>query len=203
MTVTPYARAQGHGQSALRTTLLDIAGELLATEGPEGLSMRRIASAAGCSTTVLYTLFGGKDGLVDALYVEGFSRFSRRFEAVREEDPLYRLYALGHAYRATALAARNYYALMFGRPIPGWEPSPQAMDVAQEAFGHLERAVTACLEEGRIPSGDPKVIAESLWSVAHGVVSLELAGHLSDPDAVFTAAVTAIGVGFAPTEEEQ
>ena len=36
--------------------------------------MRRIAAAAGCSTMGLYSRFGGKDGVVDELYAEGFER---------------------------------------------------------------------------------------------------------------------------------
>jgi AcrR family transcriptional regulator len=62
----------------------------------------------GCSTTVLFTMFGGKEGLADALYREGFERLTRRLERVPDEDPLARLGALGHAYRANALAERAY-----------------------------------------------------------------------------------------------
>ncbi|MCW2948022.1 MAG: hypothetical protein JWR24_4739 [Actinoallomurus sp.] len=198
MTLTTYEQAQGKGQSALRTALLDTASGLLVDEGPGALSMRRIAAAAGCSTTVLYTLFGGKDGLVEALYIEGFARFRRRFETVHDDDPPGYLWALGRAYRDNALAERNYYGLMFEKPIPGFQPSPEALRAAGETFDYLERAVRACLDHGRIAPGDPRVIAESFWSVVHGVVSLELAGHLSDPEAVFMAAITACAPRFEP-----
>src|SRR3954467_13282778 len=50
------------------------ASELLSKEGASGLSVRRIAAAAGCSTMGLYSRFGGKDGVVDELYAEGFVR---------------------------------------------------------------------------------------------------------------------------------
>ena len=120
-------------------------------------------------------LFGGKDGLVEALYVEGFARFRRSLEAVpHTDDPLDHLLALGRAYRDNALAEHNYYGLMFGKPIPGYQPSPDAMQAACQPFAHLERAVTACLDHGRIPPGDPRVIAESLWSLVHGVVSNQI-----------------------------
>src|SRR5918993_359272 len=71
---TPYERAQHKGQEALRRALLDAASGLLLEEGPGALTMRRVAGAGGCSTTVLYTMFGGKEGLADALYREGFER---------------------------------------------------------------------------------------------------------------------------------
>ncbi|MFD6984458.1 TetR/AcrR family transcriptional regulator, partial [Streptomyces sp. NPDC059956] len=72
-----YTRTQAQGQEALRAALLDLAAQLLAAEGPSALTMRRIATAAGCSTTVLYRHFGAKDGIAEALYREGFARLRR------------------------------------------------------------------------------------------------------------------------------
>lgn len=43
---------------------------LLTQEGSAALTLRRVATDAGCSTTVLYTMFGGKDGPAEALYRE-------------------------------------------------------------------------------------------------------------------------------------
>lgn len=77
-----YTRTQAQGQEALRAALLDLAAQLLAAEGPSALTMRRIATAAGCSTTVLYRHFGAKDGIAEALYQEGFARLRRSLEAV-------------------------------------------------------------------------------------------------------------------------
>ena len=54
--------------------LLDAASELLASEGAGGLTVRRIAADAGCSTMGVYSRFGNKDGVVDHLYMEGFRR---------------------------------------------------------------------------------------------------------------------------------
>jgi len=39
--------------------------------------MRRVADAAGCSTTVLHLLFRGGHGIVAGLYREGFDRLRR------------------------------------------------------------------------------------------------------------------------------
>src|SRR5687767_7953678 len=103
---TPYQLAQRQGQEVLRRTLLDAASRLLVAEGPQALTMRRVADAVGCSTTVLYTAFGSKDSLADALFREGFERLRRRLEAVAPaDDPLARLTALAHAYRDSALAS--------------------------------------------------------------------------------------------------
>ena len=167
----------------LRRALLDAASRLLVEEGPQALTMRRVASAGGCSTTVLYTMFGGKGGLADALYREGFERLSRRLEEVEKagdsDDPVTRAAALAIAYRESALADRNYYEVMFGRAIPGFEPSRESLAVADASLGMLAGAVREAMDAGVLVEGDAEAVAEVLWAAAHGVVSLELAGHFT------------------------
>jgi AcrR family transcriptional regulator len=177
-----YERAQRRGQEALRRALLDGAGGLLVAEGPGALTMRRVAGVVGCSTTVLYTMFGGKEGLADALYREGFERLRGRLAAVPEGgDPLARLRELARAYRENALAERAYYGVMFQRAIPRFEPSPASLAVAGASLEVLAEAVRAAMDAGALRPGDPQAVAEVLWAAVHGAVSLELAGHFPDP----------------------
>ncbi len=182
-----YAQAQQQGRDALRRAILDAAGEILIDEGPRALTMRGIAAAVGCSTSVLYTMFGRKDGLANALYREGFDRLRRQMEEAAasvagSDDPMALHVALGRAYRAAALAAPNYYRVMFMGAIPGFAPGPEAMAVADESLGVLIEAVREGMEAGVLRPGDPEAVADLLWAAAHGVVSLELAGHFRDPD---------------------
>jgi AcrR family transcriptional regulator len=198
---TPYRLAQRSGQEALRRVLLDGASRLLVAEGPGALTMRRVAAAAGCSTTVLYTMFGAKEGLADALYREGFERLGRRLEAVTGGDPLTRLRALGDAYRANALAERAYYGLMFQQAIPGFEPSPASLAVAGASLEVLAQAVRAAMDAGALRPGDPRAVAEVLWAAVHGAVSLELAGHFPDPEVAadrFRTLASAAIIPFLP-----
>jgi AcrR family transcriptional regulator len=181
--LSPYRLAQRHGQDVLRRTLLDAASRLLVTQGPQALTMRRVAAAVGCSTTVLYTAFGSKDGLADALFLEGFQRLRRRLEAVPSGgDPLARLRALAHAYRDSALESRSYYGVMFQQAIPGYRPSAASLATAGAALEVLTDAVRACMDAGVLRTGDPRAVAEVLWAAVHGAVSLELAGHFPDPE---------------------
>jgi AcrR family transcriptional regulator len=180
-------RARQQNQETLRRALLDTASHLLATEGPQSLTMRRVAAAAGCSTTVLYTAFGGKDGLADALYREGFERLGRRLaEATNAlahpDDPLAVAAALARAYRTHALEDRNYYGVMFQQTIPGFVPSPDSLAIGNATLAALVEAVRASIAVGLLVPADPEAVAEVLWAAAHGVVSLELAGHFPDPE---------------------
>lgn len=181
MTTTPYGLAQRRGRDQLRATLLDTASRLLAAEGAPALTMRRIAAQMGCSTTVLYTMFGGKEGLAKELYREGFERFRRHLHTLPPSpDPLTHMYRIAKAYRDSALTEPNYYRVMFAQAIPGFTPNCDTLAAASASFQILIDAAGACVDAGVFVTADPTEIAEVLWAAAHGVISLELAGHL-DP----------------------
>jgi AcrR family transcriptional regulator len=199
-----YERGRAEGESALRSNLLDVAGGLLAEEGSDALTMRRVAEAGGCSTTVLYRLFGGKHGLVQGLYREGFTRLRDRLEALPTDvDARQRFGDLALAYRDHALTEPAYYAVMFGRPVAEFEPSEADVAHARASLRILVDAVAEAQAAGQVAGSDPQHVAEVLWAAAHGAVSLELTGHLSGDDATrtfadLTAAAAARFVGADP-----
>ncbi|MGS2641400.1 WHG domain-containing protein [Streptosporangium sp. LJ11] len=188
-----YLIGERASQDQLRARLLDVASQLLVTVGPESLSMRRIATEAGCSTTVIYTMFGSKEGLAEALYLEGFERFRRRLEAVpSRKDALEHLIALGPAYREAALDEPGYYALMFERAIPGFVPSERARTLARAALNIVDRVIADCIAAGYIVPTQPRKIADAVWAAAQGAISLERAGHLRDGDTYDTVTYAVI-----------
>ncbi|MDF5757056.1 TetR/AcrR family transcriptional regulator [Spongiactinospora sp. TRM90649] len=200
MTTTAYERAQRIGQEAVRTAILDEAIALLTGEGPGALTVRRIATEAGCSTKVIYTLFSGKDGLVEALWVEGFARFARALGRVPSgPDPIVNLMTMGVAYREYAHAEPSYYKIMFENAIPGFTPSAEARKVAMAAFTLLESTCAAAVETGAL-AGDPREIADQIWMAVHGAVSLELSGFFdrARADVLFPELCRSMARSFAP-----
>jgi AcrR family transcriptional regulator len=180
--------------------ILEAASELLSKEGASALSVRRIAAAAGCSTMGLYSRFGGKDGVVDELYAEGFERLT---EAMRAnpvtDDPLGDLRRGAVCYRETALAHATHYMVMFGGAVPGFVPSEATHELAHAAFDGLVGKVERCTEAG-ILTGRAEELAEVLWGSIHGLVMLELVGldpRQSDPAARFSLALDVLFAGFA------
>ena len=182
--VTDYRRAREESREALRLGILDAAGRLLVEEGPQALSMRRVAREVNASTQVLYTMFGGKDGLANELFLEGFARLTGAHGAApRSEDPLRHLYDRAEAYFENALANPNYYRVMFFDAIPGFRPSEETLAKTWRTFDALMEAVRACARAGlfaREVEEEPREASLSLWSAAHGAASLRLAGHLPD-----------------------
>jgi AcrR family transcriptional regulator len=174
---TPYWQAYETGRDEQRQVVLDAASGILQAHGPDALTMRRIAGQIGCSTSVLYTMFGGRAGVAEALWREGFDRLRIALAAVEDEEPLARLAAMGRAYHANALENRAYYSVMFSRPIPGFEPSPDAYAESLRPLQLLTDAVADCIAAGVFRSVDPAHVARVLWAAAHGSVSLEIAGY--------------------------
>ncbi|MGW5684557.1 TetR/AcrR family transcriptional regulator [Nonomuraea sp. NPDC003754] len=181
--MTAYSEAQQVGQEAVRAAILDATTHLLVAEGPGALTVRRISGAVGCSTKVIYTLFGAKEGLEEALWLEGFARFERALRTGRTSaDPLTRLHECGAAYRAYALAEPEYYRVMFQGALPGFVPDAAALAAGRRAFDILYADVASCLEAGQL-RGDAQEIADLLWMAAHGATSLELSGHFGPVEA--------------------
>lgn len=177
------ARPKLH-DDVLRIRLLDTAGTLLTSDGPDALSLRRLAAEAGTSTSAVYALFGGKAGILRALFIEAFTRFAAHLDTVTpSDDPLADLIALGHAYRASALADPHLYAVMFGSPVPGFEPTQEDYAHSEATFKTLLDAVRRASAAGLLIEAEPDVIATALWANVHGLVSLELRGALK-PGAV-------------------
>lgn len=179
--------------------ILEAANELLSEEGASALSVRRIAAAAGCSTMGLYSRFGGKDGVVDELYAEGFERLVTAMQANPiTDDPLADLRRGAACYRDTALANATHYMVMFGGAVPGFVPSEASHALAHQAFGGLVAKVARCTDAGLF-GGAPDKIAEIMWGSIHGLVMLELVGInplMGDPAVRFERAIDVLFRGL-------
>ena len=157
-----------------RRALLDAAHDLLATEGPEALTVRRIAAAAGVSTMNVYSRFGGKDGVLDELFDDGFRRLCEVMsELPATDDPVADLRLCAATYRSFARRNATYYSLMFDRAVPGFQPSATTQANALDALGHLVGRVERAMAAGALRRDDPFTVATGLWACQHGLVSLE------------------------------
>jgi AcrR family transcriptional regulator len=130
-------------------------------------------------------------------------------DGCEEDDHAGRLSAIACAYRDWALATPQEYALIFGVPIPGYEAPPNVtgpvaarsmmvflsvLDAAQQSgkadLSEVHATFSPALQKQGQPwidklqfDGDPALLylALSNWGLIHGLVSLEIFGHL-DPN---------------------
>ena len=168
-----------HPGPDMRAALVAAALAVLQRDGAAKLTVRKITEEAGCSTTGVYTWFGGKRGLVEAIFVDGFESFDRALDPHLDVDDLV---GAGRAYRRFALSNRMQYLVMFGRAVPDYEPSQAARDRAIVSFAKLAEAVGRVRRAAGLDD-DPASAAFHLFATVHGYVMLELAGMGPDDQA--------------------
>lgn len=178
--VSSMGRPKEHGTQT-RDALLTAATEILGKEGAGAITVRRVAEQAGTTTRAVYALFGGKDGLLRALFRVAAETMRRHHEAVPvDADPVRELKALAAAYRAAAREQPHLYGLYVGSSEV--RPTEQDRAVAFQSFQRVQEAIGRAIATGLLPRKDPEALGRQLWAVVHGLASLELAGCLGDPD---------------------
>ncbi len=194
-------------RNAQRAALLDAASEMLLRGGPDSISLRKLAAKVGTSTMAVYTAFGGKDGLISALFDEAFERLSDAQRTVaKNPEPLLYLADLGRAYHEFARENPSYYALMISATMPVSEAARHAAEAHStlpargisdySSYHFLLEGVTNCIKDGSFTDEfEPMLVADAFWAVVHGLCSLELAGfHATAEDGRKRFAVTTLAV---------
>ncbi|SHK74579.1 transcriptional regulator, TetR family [Pseudonocardia thermophila] len=95
--------------------LLDEALALLRAGGPEAVTVRAVAEAAGTSARAVYSVFGSIQGMLDALAQRGYARLVDLVAAVPEtDDPAGDLVTVGmQGFRTFALEEPVLFRLTF------------------------------------------------------------------------------------------
>ncbi|MET7465076.1 TetR-like C-terminal domain-containing protein [Nonomuraea sp. NPDC005501] len=167
----------------VKDRLIESATEMFATRPRESITIRALAAAAGTATAAVYSLFGGKDGLISEVRDRAVAGLFQDLSAVpTSDDPLADLYALAVAYRRWGREHRHLYTVLFGG-VQSFDPSGEvsAADPVRPLIEAIDRARSASAL-----SGDATSIALSLWVTLHGLVTLELAGALDTATAETT-----------------
>jgi AcrR family transcriptional regulator len=186
----------------IRTALIEAAARLLTEDGPDALTTRRLAAEVGTSTMAVYTYFDGMDALCLEVRREGFARLAGFLEAIETtDDTVADVGALGGAYLLNAIVNRHLYSQMFGAPPDEHDP-----DVGHDTLERLVDAVARAVSADRF-KGDPWDLATQCWAMAHGIVTLHLAGLLTLPEAIQTFAAMGrnlfVGFGDEPAATER
>jgi AcrR family transcriptional regulator len=164
--------------SARAREIVQTARELLESEGPEALSMRRIADALGIKAPSLYKHLADKLALEAALTSDAFDEISRVFADADD------LAAIAAAYRGYATAHPHLYRLMTAGPLDRERLEPGVEDRAGAA-------IVAAV-------GGDEQRARAAWAFAHGMTILELDGRFppgADLDAAWAAGIAAFDSG--------
>lgn len=179
-------------------SLVDSALALLEEGGIDALTVREVATRAGVAPMGVYSRFGGKDGLLEAVFVSGFTQLQAAIIAARGSDARSRLRNGCLAYRRFGVEHPHLYELMF-RQMLELELTAESLEQAERSFGHLVERVEDAAAAGLIDADDPVDVAQQLWNALHGGVSLEIAGvtFSSDPERTFGSMIDTILAGLS------
>ena len=181
---------------ATRAALLAAAERLIDEEGPDAASVRAVADEVGTSTRAVYSVFGSKQGLLEALATGFFEELQTATDAIPlTDDPTADLVnAAMNAWRRTVLRHPSLYRLVFLRLVPNLELGPEFGQVAYSALGKLQALVD------RVAPG-PGVHERTLaWhALTEGLASIEVRGQMLDTlnaERIWRNALSAMVRGF-------
>ena len=166
--------------SDLRRTILDSAVAHVAEHGPDSLSFRRLAQAAGVSHQAPYHHFSDRRGIFAAIGAEGFAMLLDAMRGALDadadadaDDPATALLA---SYVEFALEHRGHFRVMFRPDLCSYDESDPPHSGGQ-AFDTLVDFVRSDLEPGA-SIDDVRARATAMWSLAHGLATLLIDGPL-------------------------
>ncbi|MFI7131807.1 TetR/AcrR family transcriptional regulator [Nonomuraea sp. NPDC050153] len=218
----------------------EIALKLMADGGPDAISLRAIAREMGMTAGAIYSYFATRDDLVTTLIADLYTALVDRAEAARDAvpagDPGGRVLAWAQTVREWALANPQGFRLIYGDPVPGYQPPEDGP--AKEAEHRACRGLTGLVAaawtgpgsgsgagsgsgsygwsdfdpglaadiQAGFPGLPPDAVALTLrvWGRMHGLVALEIYGHLRtltlDPAAIYHDEMIALiaSLGLTP-----
>ncbi|WP_431876247.1 TetR/AcrR family transcriptional regulator [Amycolatopsis sacchari] len=168
--------------SAPRRRLISSAITLLAEEGVEAVTLRRIAREAGVSHGAPLRHFTGRAELLSAVASEGFAELGE--VDLPEASALDRLRAACRAYLTFAKRNPAMFELMFRHDLI------DTAELDQTVFIRFTKLVEAAQAEGWRTDAEPRMLAASLWAALHGLAELWLWGGLAERDLPGTLELT-------------
>lgn len=197
--------AYHHGD--LRVALIEAALEIIDQDGPQGLTIRKVAQRAGVSHAAPYRHFAGKDDLVLAVVERGFELLNEEMAEARAragDDLLAQFASSGEAYLTFAMNNPTYYRVMFNGNMLSAGDNEGLRHTSAASFERMTEDIRMCQELGVVREGDPGLLAIAIVSTVHGFVSLandnrlnHIQGRAMDLDELRDFVVSAIfeGVG--------
>ena len=173
--------------------LLDAARKIFESEGLPALSVRRVAQAAGCTTMQVYSRFGGKDGVLRALFDEGFEALAAAQRSVPESlPPAERVRRLCREYLKIAAEKPHHYALMLGGDSGQFHPPDASRERALSTLAHLVDAVGQALPKAQDRKQRAPVVANQILAFCHGWATLSAAGLVDGSRSAVDEAISAL-----------
>jgi AcrR family transcriptional regulator len=159
-------------------SILDTARAIMREEGVAALSMQELARRMDMRAPSLYNYFSGKAEIYDVLFRLGFSLYDIHMKELMQgvnnlSDEL-RLNIEG--YMSFAIKNPELYQLCFERPVPGFVPSKESLDLS---FGILQHAYDRAeiFRNALQTDATGQQIVDTVIVISHGLTAMHLANE--------------------------
>jgi AcrR family transcriptional regulator len=169
-----------HNHELMVQNILDTARNIMRQEGVAALTMQELARRLDMRAPSLYNYFSGKTDIYDALFRIGFTLYDNHMKELMNgvENPSDELRLNIEGYMSFALENPELYQLCFERPVPGFIPSQQSLDLS---FGILQQFYDRAEQLRNALKTDlsSRQITDTIIAITHGLTALHLA---NEPD---------------------
>ncbi len=167
-----------------RVNILDAALRIVKEDGWQALSMRKIADVIEYTAPIIYEYFANKEAILRELTRKGYLILSKELQEAkgRHRLPAHQLEAMWLAYWNFAFANKELYQVMFGVST---NCCCELVNTLPEAEIPWEQFSTVIGELMHIEDMDSDIICTkyyTLWSVVHGLVSINILSRGSSDD---------------------
>jgi len=163
----------------MRESLRAEAERIVAEHGLAGLSVRAVAEAAHTTTRAVYSTFGSKDGLIDALAQTAFEFLHTEIEKLAEtDDPIRDAVDMAvKVFRRLALDHPVLYRIAFQRVVPSLRAGPDVTAARQRAFAQLQGKIRRLEKAGVLGRTSLNEATVAIEAMMEGLANAELRGR--------------------------
>lgn len=160
--------------------IAQVALQILEAEGPEAVSMRRIAKAVGITPMAIYYHFPNRDALLNTITDREFAKLLGHIQAHPLRGSVEsRLVAVMEGYVDYAFAQPRIFDFVFSRVRPGARQYPKDFRARRSpTLNPIADMIAASMEKSWLKQDDVWEIAFALWAHVHGYVMLYRAGRI-------------------------
>ncbi|MFE0375281.1 TetR/AcrR family transcriptional regulator [Streptomyces inhibens] len=168
--------------------IADAALDILVGEGPEAVSMRRVAEAVGVTPMAIYRHYPNREALLRAVAADSLQELGAQWAARQDPDPVTRIYGLLTDFLDFALGRPNLYLFLMAERREQAPHFPEDVHSGETlACGVIVTAVEQGMREGTLKPDDPLEVALALTAPAQGLVQRYLGGRIAMPESEFRA----------------
>ncbi len=157
-----------------KSRILKEAGFIVGQSSLASLSMRTLAERVGLTPGALYRYFPSKKEMLHAYWDSGLKELSERIVAISsdEVEPVVAIRNMFAAYAEFCLEDPDRFRVIFLESDHSLDEGYFQQPAHLVPYEQLVERVAEAVEAGVFRPGDPHLLAQALWSAAHGAITL-------------------------------